>query len=144
MNVDLSKVILDSNYNAFKNNNSYPGSITFPTAVPPATISVPFTATSTSFTLIEAPVYSVFFAKFTEFIDGLTGSVDLQWYAALVASDNVAYFDPAHSPALPGQLQLSLNGTVATVTASVINQTANTYHVTLVVPFVFIDYTLAN
>lgn len=147
--IDLDKLILESEYNAFKNVNSYPGSITFPASVPPATLATPFTSTSTTVQLIDVPVFTMMFAKFTELFDGLLGAVNPQWYPISVANGpgygGVAYYDIAFGgAALPGVLYQTINGSVITITATVFNATAHTYVANLTVPFVFVEYTLAN
>jgi hypothetical protein len=149
MNPDLSKLILHTGYNSFKNVNSYPGSITFPASVPPATPSVPFSQTIVNVTLSDNPVFTMAFANFTELVDGLFGTVKPHWYQMEVASGtysgNIAYYDiPFGGAALPGTLYQQINGNVITLTASVFNSTAHTYVASLTVPFIFIEYTLAN
>lgn len=144
MNVDLSKLILHTGYNAFKNDGLvYTGSIDFTTSL---TSSQLWTST-TSFTISSFPQFTKFFAFFQEAVDATTLLGSAQWYPNNVAVGSIA----AHVTTAPfvGYIGASIypiiNGNTVTVTAELQNPYASTVSLdALNVPFAFIEYTLAN
>lgn len=147
MTVDLTKLILNTNFNSFKNVNSYSGTLTLPASVPPATLVAPYAIASSSVTLTEPPVFTAFFAYFNEFSDALNGFNNPQWYnAATPGGYNVAY--PALLDVVNGNLGFFMgpiiNGSTVTIQAQTSNTTATTYAASVTVPWVFVQYTLAN
>jgi hypothetical protein len=145
MSVDLSKVILATPYNAFKNDGDlYTGSINFPTSLTAGQLSV----TTVPTTLGELPQFSKFYAYFQEFLDATVGNPQ-QWYPAGVGGQwgvgihvsapapNVGWLNAAIYPVILGNTIL--------VTAQVFNPYSNTVTLNaLNVPFAFVEYTLAN
>src|ERR1035437_2454712 len=74
--IDLSKIIMDTSYNSFKNDGFlYPGSINFPTSLIAGQLSV----TSVAVNLGETVQFSKFYAYFQEFLDATVGN-SAQWY----------------------------------------------------------------
>lgn len=143
--MDITKLTLYTPDNSFKNDNKYSGSITFPTSLVSGA-----TATVTSvFTMPTAPVFTAFFAQFLELSDAIgPGSQGVQWYPANIASQGVAIHVTAPAPDA-GFVNCSvypvINGTTLTVTGYFHNPYAATITLAaLTVPFVFIDYSLAN
>lgn len=141
--VDLSKAQFISTADAFKNQYIYTGSLTLPASVPPATPSVPYTQTSTTFTVPDVPALTEFFAFFVETVDAIFSNNNPQWYNSNISGQGrVGYPNPG------GQLTCFLfpiiNGSTITVVAQVVNQTAGTLSSNITVPFAFIGYTLAN
>ncbi len=146
---DLSKLILYTPDNAFKNVNSYSGSVTFPTTLAAGSVSSPTTVVQ----LTDTPVFTVFFAQFLEINDATflygfgAGTTPKRWYAG-----NVANYIGIHvnAPApnvgwLLASIYPVINGNTVTMTGYVFNPygVGVTFDA-LSVPFVFIEYTLAN
>jgi hypothetical protein len=143
MSVDLSKLELITTFDAFKNAAVYTGSLTLPASVPPATVSVPVTQSTTSFTVTDKPIFSTFFAYFVETLDAILGNNNPQWYNAQIAGQGyVAY------PISGGQVNCYvypvININTVTITCQAVNQTATTYSANISVPYAFVGYTLAN
>lgn len=142
---DLSDLIFYSPDNAFKNVNSYPGSITFPTSVLAGA-----TATVTSvITLTDTPVFTNFFTNFLQITDAEFSTGSAQWYTSNESGgDDIGIHVTAPAPDV-GWLNASvypvIDGNTVTVTGTVFNPFSGTVTLTaLTVPFVFVEYTLAN
>lgn len=141
---DLTKLILYSPDNAYKNVNKYSGSITFPTSLTSGQ-----TATVTSTVILTAsPVYTRFFSNFVELNDAVAASVTKQWYSANVSGNFGIGIHISTAPFTSWVgcgLYPVINGNVVTVTGVVINPTGSTVSLdALIVPFIFLEYTLAN
>lgn len=148
---DLSKLILYTPDNAFKNVNVYTGSINFPTS-----LSAGQTATVTSaITLTDSPVFTNWFAYFLEETEAIgiygfsAGTTPQRWYSGNVAG-NFGIGIHVNSPAgnvgwINCGLYPIINGNVVTMTGVVFNGYSNSISLdALNVPFVFVEYTLAN
>lgn len=141
----LSDLVFYSPDNAFKNVNSYPGSITFPTSV-----TAGATATVTSvINLTDTPVFTNFFTNFLQITDAEFGTGSAQWYT----SNESGGFDvavqvtapPIHVGYIGAAIYPVIDGNVVTVTGVIPNPYSDNLTLTaLTVPFVFVEYTLAN
>lgn len=141
---DISKLILYTPDNAYKNISVYSGTIHFPTSL---SSGQQLTVTST-FTLGAAPSLSKLFAYFTEVADAIYSYRGSEWYPGEVASFNIGIYVSAPSGNV-GWLNCGvypvINGNTVTVTGAVANPYSNSITLNaLSVPFVFIDYELAN
>lgn len=141
---DLSKLILYSPDNSFKNVNKYPGSLSFPTSLTGSQVS----NTSVTISLSDSPVFLEFFANFLELLDAINGIGSAQWYSANVSGGNDIGIHVTTAPHV-GWIGCSLysvvSGSTVTVTGTVINPYSSTVSLDpLTIPFVFIDYDLAN
>lgn len=145
MTVDLSKLILYTPDNAFKNVNKYSGSVVFPTS---ATAGQTVTVTTTV-SLTDVPIYTDYFAQFVELEDAITGGSSKLWYSGNEAGNfgigihvsapvgNVGWLGCGVYPVI--------NGTTLTMTGTFINPYSNSITLdALTVPFVFVEYTLAS
>lgn len=141
----LGDLTLYSPNNAFKNINSYPGSINFPTSV---TSGSTVTVTSV-ITLTDTPVFTNFFANFLQVTDAQFSVGSAQWYTSNESGGvDIAIHISAPAPDVGytnAALYPVINGNTVTVTGTVFNPFAGTITLTpLTVPFVFVEYTLAN
>lgn len=142
---DLSKLTLHTGYNAFKNVNQYPGSVTFPTSLTAGQAAI----VTSVITLSDTPVFTDYFANFVETIDAQLGGSTARWYSGNVAGN----FDIAIQITAPladvavinAGLYPVISGNIVTMTGSVINPTSDTVTLgPLTVPFLFAEYTLAS
>lgn len=145
MSVDLSKLILHSGFNAFKNDgNVYIGSISFPASM----TTGQFYTTTVSFTISSSPQFTRFFAFFRETVDATLLGGGAQWYPGNVAVGSVGVHVNAPAPNvgyLNGAVYPIINGNTVTVKAELKNPYGNSITLdALSVPFAFIEYTLAN
>lgn len=153
MSLDLTKLNLYTPDDAFKNVNSYSGSLTFPTTLAAGTTSTP----SLAIPLTVAPVFTVYFAQFLELTEATflynfaAGTTPQRWYSgntASASSFNIGIH--VNAPAgnvgwLGATMYPIINGTIVTMTGNVFNPYGNSITFdSLIVPFVFIEYTLAN
>lgn len=151
MTVDLSKLIYESNYEAFKNDfNIYKGSISIATSLP---IHANVTATS-SLIIQESPQFSMFYAFFQEYFDTLqqvsvgSGFNAAQWYGVEVgAFYSVGTVIPTgtHAGPLNAALYPIINGNTITVNLVQNNPYADAITLTAqTIQYAYIEYTLAN
>lgn len=148
--VDLTKAILVSDYNAYKNDSVvHIGSITLPTSLTAGQSSL----TTMTVGLDIAPNFSQFFAKFTEafnltqFSNGIYGNP--QWYPIdAAASGACGVWVTAPGPE-QSVLTANINPVIIGNTIQVQALIFNPYNTTitlgpLTVPFAFTQYSLAN
>lgn len=149
--IDLSKVVLATQYNSFKNNNIYTGSINFPTSVAAGVT----TQTTVTIALNETPNFSKFFGYFQEFTDtdqqytvgsGYNGA---EWYPSNVGGQGdvgLLVITPlANAGPYGGFLYGVIQDNALVVTASITNIYSSTAtYQALNVPFAFIDYSLSR
>lgn len=148
---DYSKLVLSSTTNAFKNVNRYSGSLTFPTGLNAGqTVNV-----TSIIELTDNPVFTQFFANFLETTEAIglyvsaAGTTPTRWYSGNIPG---LYGVGIHVNAPAGQVSwLScsvypvINGNTVVVTGTVINPYAVSITLdSLTVPWVFVEYTLAN
>lgn len=142
---NLSDLIFYSSDNAFKNVNSYSGSVTFPTSVLAGA-----TATVTSvITLTDTPVFTNFFANFLQITDAEFSTGSAQWYTSNESGGgDIGIHVSAPGPDvgwLDAFVYPVINGNTVTMTGSVFNPFSGTITLDLLtVPFVFVEFTLAN
>ncbi len=143
MSVDISKLILYSPDNAFKNVNSYTGSLVMPTLVPAGGV---VTVTS-EITLSDVPIFTELFCYFVEATDALYGSTTAQWYSTNIAGN----FGIGIHEIAPVDVWLNcavypvISGNTVTITGDVFNGGAgDATFVALTIPFIFIEYTTAS
>jgi hypothetical protein len=149
--VDLTKAVLVSDYNAYKNDSIvHTGSITLPTTLTAGQNSL----TTVTVSLDIAPNFSQFFAYFTEYLDlttypnGVYG--DPHWYPVDAASSGacgVWVTAPAGNVGSP--LTVNINpvivGTTIQVQAVIFNPYSNSVTLApLTVPFAFTQYSLIS
>jgi hypothetical protein len=145
MSVDLSKVVLATSANSFKNDDQiYTGSINFPTSLLASQLSV----TTVTVNLSEVPNFSKFYAYFKEYLDATVGGA-AQWYPANVGGQwSVGIYVSAPS-GYAGWINCAIypviEAGVIYVTAAVFNPySVNITLTALNVPFAFVIYSLAN
>lgn len=143
MSADLTKLIFTSEANAYKNVASYSGTITFPTSLTANQTST----NSVTFSLAEAPTFLKLYAKFTEYVDRLSG-VSPQWYAAAAAgyyTVGINITTGVHAGVISCGLTVFVSGTTVTVQGILNNPYSDPITLeSLAVPFVLVDYSLAN
>lgn len=148
MTVDLTKLILDTPYNSFKNVNKYLGTLSFATSVLAGATLAP----TTNIILTDTPVFTAFYCNFLENIDATFGVGSAQWYnigAASAVNPNIGILITGPAPHVNEWSGCTvypvINGNTLTVTGNFHNPYAvNLTLQALSVPFVFIEYTLAN
>lgn len=148
MTVDLTKLVLYTPDNAFKNVNRYSGSLTFPTTIPASST----TLITTVFSLTDTPVYTEFFANFLELNEATStygtayGTTPVRWYSGNVAGQfGIALHETAPASTwINVGIYPTIVGNTVTITGAVFNGSGSVLTVNaLTVPFVFIEYTLA-
>lgn len=155
MGIDLSKVQLASDYNAFKNDDVlYSGTYNFPTTLTPGFSYI----SPQTFNIGTVPQFMKFFAYFIHFADepfvlgppaGVPNPAYLRWYESSAAFYNIGLnvTGPSGNVGAPlnAALWYTINGTNVTVQGWVFNPYSNNITVSAVnVPFVFVEYSLAN
>jgi hypothetical protein len=148
MTVDLSKVVLSTSANSFKNDGvQYSGSIALPSSL---TSTQTYIATQT-ITLDEQPQYSKFYAQFYEVTDAIFNSgnyTNLQWYPANVGGWGQVAVHTTTSPftgAFGGFIYPVINAGTILVTLRIVNPYSATIALTsYTIPWTFIIYSLAN
>lgn len=152
MTADLSKLVLYTPDNAFKNVNSYSGTVALPTTLAAGTLST----TTSVVNLTVAPIFTEYFAQFLEIAQAIdtygtaAGTTPLRWYSGNVAGGGFNIGIHVNAPAprvgwLGASLYPVINGTTVIMTAQVFNPYVDiiTFDA-ITVPFVFIEYELAN
>lgn len=149
--IDYSKIVFSSDTNAFKNVNRYSGTLTFPTGLNAGqTVDV-----TSRVQLTDSPVFTQFFANFLETTEAIglyasaAGTTPVRWFSANIPG---LFGVGIHVNAPAGQVSwLScsvypvINGSTVVVTGTVINPYAVSITLdSLTVPWVFVEYTLAN
>lgn len=149
MSVDLTKLTLYSPDNAFKNVNRYAGSITFPTSVASGGTLSPTTVV----TLTDTPVFTAFHCNFLEYFDAFNATGIAHWYNTAAVSYQeapsiaITILTPAPHVGEIGACTIYpvINGSTVTVTGYYHNPYAVALtFAPLTIPFVFVEYTLAN
>lgn len=141
MAVDLSKFVMHSSFNSFKNNSVYTGSITIP-----ATITSGSTYTrSVTFTMSEAAAFlqvHIFATPYTEY--NYDGSYQNAW--AQIESSPIGYalLDSPATSLYYFEASYTVVGNSVTVTIFIPNQVATFNTGSPVVPISFVEYNLAN
>jgi hypothetical protein len=142
--VDLSKVILHTAYDSYKNVSKYSGSFNFSGFVG----SGQQTIGSSVFTLSRPPTYSKLFVYAYEFGEAISGSPVQRWLSPNIPNS----FQTATLCSTPYGDQYIQYGVYVTITGAVVQVKAEILQpyaagVTLYarnVPFSFIDYTTAQ
>lgn len=139
MNVDLSKVVLYSGTNAFKNTGMYPGTLSFPTSAAAGAEA----KTTYVINLASPPVFTDFFAYYNDFNDSYMGITNKQWYDG---SGVALYVNTSpYAGWVTGDIFPVINGKTLTVTASFWNPYDTTVSINPVsVKFALIDSALAS
>lgn len=142
MTPDLSKLLLHTSYNAFKNNSVQRGTLALPTSLTPSQVytdSVTFTLSENA-AFIQAYVYATDYGDYFNFTDGAYHD---GWRMVNTNNDYLIF---GSYTLLNYYIRMSLNGNQVTFTLYVKNASHdNTMsHPTHTVPITFIDYTLAN
>jgi hypothetical protein len=150
MTIDLDKVSFSSAHNAYKNDDQvYSGTITLPTSL----LASASSTTTSTFSVATPPVFSEFYAQFTEVLDLLQYAVGTygnpQWYSIdFAATGDIGIWVTAPGPfqsVITANLIPVINGTSISVQATITNPySTNITLGALSIPFRFVTYSLAN
>jgi hypothetical protein len=144
MEPDITKLILSSDHNAFKNASVQRGTIPIPTSIAASTRvtnTITFTL-SESANFIQAYVFASDYGDYFNFGDSKYHD---NWRSINNSSGTSEYLIFTSGGLYNYSIRISLNGNVVTVTASFRNISGGTItinHPSYLVPITFIEYTL--
>jgi hypothetical protein len=138
--MDYSNIIMTSDLNAFKNVDTYTGTVVFPTSLAADATAV----VDVVVPMEDAPVFSNFSAYFIEVYGALGGDLTPRWYSATTAAQSLGIDVITFGT---GFVQCSIYPIISGNTITVRGIFTNPYSdpITmqpLSVPFSFVEYTL--
>lgn len=142
--VDLSKVILHTAYDSYKNVTKYTGTLVIAGTLAPGSQVI----TTQSFSVSKTPTYSKLFVNCQEIGDAISGIAVTRWYSTNIPNTfqpAVWCSTPVGNTWLQYGIYIVLFGTSILLRASMFNPYAGNITLTSTnVPFAFIDYTTAQ
>lgn len=143
MTVDLTKLILHTGYNSFKNNSIQRGNLTLPTSLNTSTFftsTLTFTLTQTA-SFIQAYKYSTDYGDYFNYLDSAYHN---QWRQINANNDDLIF---TSSGLYYYNIYMKLASNVVTFSLVAPKSTSGTptvTHPTGLVPVTFVEYRLAN